>query len=154
TGVAMSPAVMSVAPVLVTLLGGQQTARTIHFVVASGLVIFLVGHVVMVILAGFTTRLRRIIPDREAFSRRKLITGGLATAAGASGVAVAASVADRFGLIPPDHFGVYGAGETLTYSAQRVLTSSHSMAREFSRGEISKVSPVNGGPPNRVAYQR
>jgi hypothetical protein len=36
-------------------------------------------------------------------SRRKLITGGLVTAAGASGLAVAARVASRYGLIPPDH---------------------------------------------------
>ncbi len=62
-------------------------------------------------------------------SRRKLITAGLATAAGASGLAVAARVARRYGLIPPDHGGLYGPGETLTYAAQRILTR-HSMARE------------------------
>ena len=63
-------------------------------------------------------------------SRRKLITGGLATAAGASGLAVAARLASRYGLIPPDHGGIYAPGETLTYAAQRILTR-HSMAREF-----------------------
>ena len=42
-------------------------------------------------------------------SRRKLITTGLAAAAGASGLAVAARLADRYGLIPPDHGGIYGA---------------------------------------------
>ena len=44
------------------------------------------------------------------FSRRKLITTGLAATAGASGLAVAARLADRYGLIPPDHGGIYGAG--------------------------------------------
>src|SRR5262249_34743483 len=53
-------------------------------------------------------------------SRRKLITGGLATAAGASGLAVAARLASRYGLIPPDHGGIYAPGETLTYAAQRI----------------------------------
>jgi thiosulfate reductase cytochrome b subunit len=53
TGLAMSPAVVSVLPILVTSLGGQQSARTIHFVAASALVLFVIGHVVMVILAGF-----------------------------------------------------------------------------------------------------
>ena len=87
-------------------------------------------------------------------TRRKLITTGLATAAGASGLAVAARLADRYGLIPPDHGGIYGVGETLTYAAQRVLMSRHSLAREFSRSEISKVAPVNGGPPENDDYQR
>lgn len=86
-------------------------------------------------------------------SRRKLITAGLATAAGASGLAVAARVARRYGLIPPDHGGLYGPGETLTYAAQRLLTR-HSMAREFSRSQISKVPFANGDPPKDEAFLR
>ena len=70
-------------------------------------------------------------------SRRKLITTAIASAAGLSGVAIAAALARRHGLIPPDSRGIYGPGETLTYAAQRLLTR-HSMAREFSRGEISE----------------
>jgi DMSO/TMAO reductase YedYZ molybdopterin-dependent catalytic subunit len=70
-------------------------------------------------------------------SRRKLIASGIATTAGASGLAVAASLARRYGLVPPDGAGVYGLGETLTYGAQRILTR-HSMAREFPRSAISK----------------
>jgi hypothetical protein len=74
-------------------------------------------------------------------SRRNLLVTGLA---GASGLAVAARLAERYGLIPPDHGGLYGAGETLTYAAQRLLTARHSLAREFDRSQISKVVPVNG----------
>ena len=59
----------------------------------------------------------------KLLTRRKLITTGLAAAAGASGLGVAAHLANRYGLIPPDHGGIYGIGETLTYAAQRVLTS-------------------------------
>jgi len=87
-------------------------------------------------------------------SRRTLITTGLATAAGASSLAVAIRLADRYGLIPPDHGGIYGVGETLTYATQRLLTSHHSLAREFNRGEISKVFVVNGDPPESETYQR
>src|SRR6476661_1174279 len=87
------------------------------------------------------------------YSRRGLITAGLTTAAGVSGLAVAARLAERYGLIPPDHGGLYGAGETLTYAAQRLLTSRPSMAREFNRSEISKVFPVNGAPPEDDTYQ-
>lgn len=87
-------------------------------------------------------------------TRRKMIASAVAAAAGASGIGVAASAAHRFGLIPPDHQGLYGVGETLTYAAQRVLTSGHSLAREFDRSQISPVAPVNGDPPTTDSYQR
>ena len=85
-------------------------------------------------------------------SRRKLITGGLAAAAGASGLAVAARLADRYGLIPPDYGGIYGPGETLTYAAQRLLTR-HSMAREFPRSQISKAPFANQTAPPTETYK-
>jgi thiosulfate reductase cytochrome b subunit len=64
TGFAMSPAITSVFPALVTLLGGQQSARTMHFVVANLLMVFLVGHVVMVTAAGFTRHVGAMILGR------------------------------------------------------------------------------------------
>ncbi len=85
-----------------------------------------------------------------SLSRRRLITAGIAATAGASGLAVAAKLADKYGLIPPDHGGIYGAGETLTYAAQRLLTK-HSLAREFPRSEISKPPFANEiAPPSEV----
>lgn len=66
TGLAMSPAITSVFPVLVTVFGGQQSARTIHFFVASFLVLFLLVHVAMVCLAGFKNRIRTMITGRTA----------------------------------------------------------------------------------------
>ncbi len=61
TGLAMSPAITSVLPGFVIVLGGQQSARTIHFVVANLLVLFLVGHVLMVYLGGFTRHVGAMI---------------------------------------------------------------------------------------------
>lgn len=66
TGLAMSPAVASVFPALVDDLGGQQSARTIHFFVASALVLFLLGHVFMVYRAGFLNHVRGMITDHMA----------------------------------------------------------------------------------------
>jgi DMSO/TMAO reductase YedYZ molybdopterin-dependent catalytic subunit len=86
-------------------------------------------------------------------SRRKLITSGLAATAGASGLAVAASLARRYGLIPPDGVGIYGPGETLTYAAQRILTR-HSLAREFAPTQISKTPFANGVAPLGDAFKR
>jgi DMSO/TMAO reductase YedYZ molybdopterin-dependent catalytic subunit len=85
-------------------------------------------------------------------SRRKLITTGLAATAGASGLAVAARLAASYGLVPPDHCGVYGPGETLTYAAQRLLTM-HAPARQFPRSMISKNPFANETAPPSDAFK-
>jgi thiosulfate reductase cytochrome b subunit len=66
TGLAMSPAIASVFPAAVAVLGGQQSARTIHFFVSVLLVLFLLVHVVMVCLTGFRSRMRAMIAGRPA----------------------------------------------------------------------------------------
>jgi DMSO/TMAO reductase YedYZ molybdopterin-dependent catalytic subunit len=86
-------------------------------------------------------------------SRRKLITTGLAAAAGALGLGAAARIAQRYGLIPPDHGGIYGLGETLTYASQRLLTR-HSLAREFARSQVSERPLANEIPPLSEAFKR
>jgi DMSO/TMAO reductase YedYZ molybdopterin-dependent catalytic subunit len=87
-------------------------------------------------------------------TRRTFLTAGLTTAASASAFGAAIHFADRYGLMPPDHSGIIGAGETLTYATQRLLTSRHSLAREFTRREISAVAPVNGPHPRDENYLR
>jgi thiosulfate reductase cytochrome b subunit len=64
TGLAMSPAFVSAFPATVTLLGGRQTARTLHFFVSLALLLFLLVHVGMVFLAGFKSRMRAMITGR------------------------------------------------------------------------------------------
>jgi thiosulfate reductase cytochrome b subunit len=64
TGLAMSPAFVSAVPATVTVLGGQQSARTIHFFVSLFLLLFLLVHVVMVGIAGFRSRMRAMITGR------------------------------------------------------------------------------------------
>ena len=90
----------------------------------------------------------------SGLSRRRLIVNGLWAAASVSGVGAMIHVAGRNGLIPPDHTGLFGVGETLTYAAQRVVAGDLALAREFSRNDISKVIPVNGPPPETDTYQR
>ena len=64
TGLAMSPAFVSAVPATVNLLGGTQSARTIHFFVTLALVLFLLVHVVMVWHAGFRRRMRAMVTGR------------------------------------------------------------------------------------------
>jgi len=64
TGLAMSPAIASAFPATVTVFGGQQSARTIHFFVSVFLLLFLLVHIAMVWLAGFRNRMRAMITGR------------------------------------------------------------------------------------------
>ncbi|HWC17150.1 MAG TPA: cytochrome b/b6 domain-containing protein, partial [Terriglobales bacterium] len=64
SGLAMSLGFASAFPWSVTLLGGRQSARTIHFFVSVALVLFLFVHVGMVCLAGFWSRTGAMITGR------------------------------------------------------------------------------------------
>ena len=64
TGLAMSPAFTSAFPASVTLLGGRQSARTLHFFVATSLLLFLLVHVGMVWFVGFRSHVRAMITGR------------------------------------------------------------------------------------------
>jgi DMSO/TMAO reductase YedYZ molybdopterin-dependent catalytic subunit len=88
-----------------------------------------------------------------SITRRKLITTGLVATAGAAGIATAAHLTRRYGLIPPDSSGFFGPGESLTYAAQRILTR-HSLAREFSRSMISEKPFGNEIAPPGDAFKR
>jgi thiosulfate reductase cytochrome b subunit len=69
TGLALSPAFDSAVPATVSLLGGRQSARTLHFFVSIALVLFLFIHVVMVWREGFKSRMRAMVtgqaPNRK-----------------------------------------------------------------------------------------
>jgi thiosulfate reductase cytochrome b subunit len=62
----MSPGFNAAAPWLVDLFGGRQTARTLHFLSASGIVLFIVVHLVLVVVSGFWNNIRSMITGRYA----------------------------------------------------------------------------------------
>ena len=66
TGLTMSPGIDVAFPGLLDLFGGRQTARTIHFVSASFIVLFIVVHLVEVVLAGPVNEVRSMITGRYA----------------------------------------------------------------------------------------
>lgn len=61
TGLAMSPTIDTAFPWLVTIFGGRQSARTIHFVACFSFVGFIVIHVLQVILTGFLNNIRSMV---------------------------------------------------------------------------------------------
>jgi thiosulfate reductase cytochrome b subunit len=64
TGLTMSPGMDTAFPALLDIFGGRQTARTIHFITASAIVIFFFVHIVMVLLSGVWNNLRSMITGR------------------------------------------------------------------------------------------
>ena len=68
TGLAMSPAFNSAFPSTVKLLGGRQSARTIHFLVSVVLLMFVLLHVTLVWRTGFVSRMRAMITGRTTSS--------------------------------------------------------------------------------------
>ncbi len=73
TGLAMSPAFVSAIPATVTLLGGQQSARTIHFFVSVALLLFLLIHVAMICVSGFSSRMRAMITGRAKMPANRIM---------------------------------------------------------------------------------
>jgi thiosulfate reductase cytochrome b subunit len=58
TGFTMAPAITAAHPWLLTMFGGYQSARTIHFLLAVALVLFVAAHIVMVVKSGFRRQMR------------------------------------------------------------------------------------------------
>lgn len=64
TGLTMSPAFDAVCPWLLDVFGGRQSARSIHFIGASLLVLFVLVHLVEVVLAGAINEVRSMLTGR------------------------------------------------------------------------------------------
>ena len=66
TGLSMSPGFNATAPWLIDLFGGRQSARSIHFICAGLIVLFVLVHVALVVLSGFRNNMRSMITGRYA----------------------------------------------------------------------------------------
>lgn len=61
TGLTMSPTIDAAFPWLLSIFGGRQAARTIHFIACFSFVAFIVIHVSQVILTGFLNNIRSMV---------------------------------------------------------------------------------------------
>ena len=70
-GLTMSPAMAVAWPWLLDLFGGRQSARSIHFIAAFLLVLFVLVHLAMVVLAGPFNEIRSMITGRYRLPKDK-----------------------------------------------------------------------------------
>ena len=61
TGLTMSPGMDAAAPFLLDVFGGRQSARSLHFITANLIVLFVLVHVAEVFIAGVWNELRSMI---------------------------------------------------------------------------------------------
>ncbi|MBV9842532.1 MAG: cytochrome b/b6 domain-containing protein [Sphingomonadaceae bacterium] len=71
TGLMMSPGMDAALPWLLALMGGRQSARSIHFVCAVAIAAFIAVHILMVLLAGPRNELRSIVTGRYRLPGRR-----------------------------------------------------------------------------------
>ena len=70
-GLTMSPRMDAAFPQLLTLFGGRQSARTIHFILAWALVAFVLVHVFMVLVSGVWNNIRSMLTGRYAIGEAR-----------------------------------------------------------------------------------
>ena len=71
TGLTMSPAMDAIWPWLLDVFGGRQSARSIHFICAVLIVLFIIVHLAMVLLAGPFNEIRSMITGRYRLPKEK-----------------------------------------------------------------------------------
>lgn len=70
TGLCMSPGFNATVPGLIDLFGGRQSARTVHFLSAAAIVLFIVVHLALVVVSGLWNNMRAMITGRYAIEVR------------------------------------------------------------------------------------
>lgn len=75
TGLAMSPALVNRMPWYARLFGGRQAARSIHFLLLVGFSAFIVVHVTLIVLTGFTRNMNHIVLGKDTASSLGLWLG-------------------------------------------------------------------------------
>jgi thiosulfate reductase cytochrome b subunit len=61
SGMTMSPSALAAFPWLLEFFHGRQTARSLHFIIAGLLLLFLIIHLIQIFVAGFVNEMRSIV---------------------------------------------------------------------------------------------
>ena len=179
TGLAMSPGGDALLPFLPDLLGGRQTARTIHFLVMALLVAFFVIHIVMILAAGPINELRSIItgwyrtdppaenvrpqpnatpsraPDHDKLQDQPPRLHHLGRRRRLRPDARPAATSSTI-LSNPDNGlrNFFEGANNLTYRVQRLLGGGYTLAQEFTEADIRQPQRPNGvTAPDDAVYK-
>lgn len=146
TGAAMSPALAARYPWYSRLFGGRQGARSIHFLCLVGYLVFLVGHVTMVVVTGFARNMNRIV-----FGTSDMDLLGIWAGLVAIGLILAVNiVATRVSLSRPRL--VQNVTGVLVDGVTRPLLDRMTSRQCYTKDDISPYFWVNGRMPTATEW--
>lgn len=149
TGIAMSPGLEARFPLYAKLFGGQQKARSLHFLCMIGYVVFIIVHVTMVFLVYFKRNVFHITLGTEAgnfAAALALFFGGIAFVVLAN---VLATIQTR-----KDPRSIQEIAAPILQPILHFLFGATTNVQSFSESEVSPYFRVNGRPPETDEYLR
>jgi methionine sulfoxide reductase catalytic subunit len=148
TGAAMSPAVAARFPGYIRIMGGRQSARSIHFLGLLAIGVFTLVHVTLVVIEDFPANMSYIVHGRHAFE-------GLSVAIGIAGlifVVILHVWATRVSLRDPKF--VQRALGIAIEPVRRSLLHHVRSRQAYAKSAISEFFRVNGRPPESADYRQ
>jgi DMSO/TMAO reductase YedYZ molybdopterin-dependent catalytic subunit len=148
TGIAMSPAVVNRFPWYARIFGGRQSARSIHFLTMLSFFAFLVVHVTLVVMTGFTRNMNHIVMGTDGQNRIGMWLGFVGI-----GVVVLSWVAAHY-LSWHHPRGLQHALKSVTYPMQLLTLNRLIPQQHYSEQQISPYFWPNGKMPLREDWKR
>ncbi|MCE9524964.1 MAG: molybdopterin-dependent oxidoreductase [Planctomycetales bacterium] len=147
TGLSMSPALTNRFKWYPKLPGNRQIGRSLHFLVMCAFVIFLVGHVIMVVVTGFTRNMNHIVMGTDGLSPAGVYLGLLGL-----GVIVALNVFANWLAWRKPRL-LQHVARTIVTPVMSFLLDRHAPRAEFHREDISPYFWANGKIPDCEAWK-
>jgi len=141
TGPSMSPAFTARFRWYPNLPGNRQVGRSLHFLVMGAFVVFILGHVTMVVLTGFARNMNHIVMGTDSVNAIGLYVG-----LAALGVVVVLNVLAN-GMAWRHPRAVQHAAEATVSPVMGFLLDRRAPVAQFSREDISPFFWVNGAMP-------
>jgi sulfoxide reductase catalytic subunit YedY len=141
TGPSMSPAFTARFPWYPKLPGNRQVGRSIHFLIMCAFVVFIVGHVTMVVLTGFVRNMNHIVVGTNRANPIGLYLG-------LTGIVVVLLLNLFANWMAWRHpRAVQHAAKAIVTPIMRLLLDRPAPVAEFGREDISPFFWVNGKMP-------
>ncbi len=148
TGIAMSPAVVNRFPWYARIFGGRQSARSIHFLNMIGFAAFIVVHVTLVAITGFTRNMNHIVMGTDDYSRAGVVWGFVGI-----GIVILVWVAAHY-LSWNRPRALQQALKVVTYPMQLLTLNRLNPSQRYSEAQISPHFWPNGKMPIRSDWKQ
>lgn len=148
TGIAMSPAVVNRFPAYARVLGGRQSARSIHFLNMLGFAAFLAVHVTLVVMTGFARNMNHIVRGTDDSSNSGMIWGFVGV-----GVVVLTWIAAHY-LSWNHPRGLQHALQFVTYPMQLITLNRLNPRQRYEERDLSPYFWPNGKAPVRADWKQ